>query len=728
VAELAAGRPVSDAGPRSQRARDLQAAPEVRRRRWLLPWTIGYALLALPFHPLWPDFEAARLGIGLALGGFAVVGLALLRSESDLPFWLHATWLGLTGLHCLSSAWAENVGDAWARSLWLVALWAFATLAARTSSLRQQLAAIEWIGITVAGFGLAQGAGVSWPLGYSIAADAVSTLGNRNVAAEFAVLALVASSLRLLRHHRVAASAVAVVLGAGYLWLNHSRSALLAGGLTLLPLVAAPWRQHPTARRLLLLGLLALGAGLGALVAAAAPPAPKPAEPGATATASDLASPSTIAVRTEMWGAGLRMVAAAPALGVGAAQFKVHYPRFRTQREIELSTHGREFAAAPQTVHEDPLEIAIEVGLFGFCLYATFWLLVLLRRRRAVMGLLPVVAFLVLGLVRSPIGNAPAAAFAFACVGALAREQQVRAATRRRWLPVLLLLAVAMLVVGARMVAAQCAAARYVGLRVRPLAARRALTELHALDTAVELCPWDGSLRELQVGTRLELALARADRETVRAMLDEDGGVARLLALKPHGTTALLLAARAHEAAGDLAAAAATLQRLLALDPGHPDARLFLATLHVRSGDAALAVATLYGDGAPHPRLRRGLAEHLGDLAKLARADADRAVLQHEADFVAAIDALAADRSDATDRVIAFVRGPVAGAARDDLRPLVLLAAASLRQHDREAAEQAATKAPASAHLAPVHARLLHEVLQPLRDLPAWRRRLETTP
>lgn len=695
---------------------------------------MAYVALVVVFVPLWPDFETARRGVGIVLGGVALATLALVRAQADLPRGLHVTWLSVALLHLASCAWSQNTGDALARSLWLFALWAFATVAARTSSLRQQLAAIEWPGIAVAGFGVAQAMGLEWPAGYSFADNAVSTLGNRNVASEFAVLALVAAALRLLRHHRVATSAVAVTLGAAYVWLNHSRAGLLAGGLTLLPLLLAPWRQHPRPRRMLLLALLVLGIVAGQVLRSrlttepASPPQGAPAGTAGAATDTvpadldEASPPSTIEVRTELWTGGLRMLRAAPLFGVGAGQFQVQYPRFRSQREIELSTHGRAFPAAPRTAHQDALEIAVEVGVAGLIPYLLFWILVLRRRRRGVMGLLPVVAFLVLGLVRSPLGNAPAAAFTFACLGALSREQQSRRADNRRWLAPSLLGAGLMLWVGGRETAGQCAAARYVAARLRPASARSALDELHALDRAVAFCPWDASLRELQVAERFASAEQRRDIATVRALRADDGGLTRLLALKPFSTAVLLLAARVHQAAGDSAAATACLRRILDEDPANPDARLFLATLRTRAGDAEEALALVYADGNPHARLRAGLAAHLHDLATLATDASQRAMLQNEAAFVDAVDALTGDShgAGAVDRVVAFVQS----ASRSDLRPLILMAAASLQRNDRETAERAAAGAPAGATLAPVHARLLRGVMRPLRDLPDWHRLL----
>ena len=44
-------------------------------------------------------------------------------------------------------------------------------------------------------------------------------------------------------------------------------------------------------------------------------------------------------------------------LGHGTGQFRYEYPRYRSEREIDLSTDGWRFHALPRTAHNDPLEI-----------------------------------------------------------------------------------------------------------------------------------------------------------------------------------------------------------------------------------------------------------------------------------------------------------------------------------------------------------------------------------
>ncbi len=703
-------------------------APAAEGGRAIWPWTLAYALLALPFLPLWPDFEVARRGIGNVLGAVAL-GLALrTRGDAGLPPQQRALWLGVVALHLVSCAWAENFGDALARGMWLVSLGAIATLAARHSRLRTQLAAVAIVGTGVAAFGLAQGLGLAWPLGYSDPLDPVSTLGNRNVAAEFTALAVVAGAMLLLRARRFVGPAIAVALGVAYLWLNHSRSGLLAAALTVVPLILAPWRPHPVSRRaiLLLVVLCGLAAGEGVRGRQGRPAVPHAGAESTPAALSETSRrsggpPSTIEVRFELWRAALRMLSDTPWLGIGAAQFKVHYPRYRSQREIEISTDGRTFAAAPLTAHNDPLEVAVETGAFGALLYLGFWLSVLRSRQRGgAVALAPVVAFLILGLVRSPLGNAPAAAFAFACVGALcsARPANPRVTP---WSHRLFGLGVAgiALVIGGRESAGQWLAAPFLREERKLPSARATLVQVHALDRAVAFCPWDTQLLAMHVALRLHLAKATRDPSgAARALVAPGGPLDTLLRRAPFETTTLLRAASAFAASGDHAATARLLASILAIDPPNPEARLFLATERAQQGDAAGAIVALYDAGAPHARLRAGLAKHFGDLAQITSGTTAQA-LQHESDFVAAIDALQADRP-AADVIQRFALS----AERDELRPLVLLALGSLRADDHDTAVKAGERAPADARLERVHARLLATLLPALYRLPAWSRLL----
>lgn len=697
-------------------------------------WTVVFAALSLPLLPFWPDFEQARRGIAMLIAGAALAPVALRAVHTGLNPWATRSWLALVAIHALSLAWAANGGEALARTAWLATLFGTAWAAARTCDARTLLRAFLPTGLAVAAFGLLQALGLEWPAGYSVASDPVSTLGNRNAASEVGALALVAAGLAWVRRDASVVAGAVLALGAAYLWVNQSRSGLVAVALTLLPLALAPFKHHAGRRRSSMVGLTLLGLLVGEGVRRHAPdvePTPPTTAP-TVAPATPGRGQATLEVRMELWASGAAMWRDAALLGHGAGQFKVEYPRFRGQREIELSTIGRAQAAAPRTAHCDPIEIAIESGTLGLLAFLAFWFAVLAPYHRGGWArTLPLIAFLLLGLVRAPLGNAPAAVFALAYAGALATAPARATASRR-------LRALAAAAIGtalgwlglAHLQGENWAAVHvtHVDAQRRSPSTQRSLDQMHALDRAVAWLPWDSQLRALRARLRFALALGRQDQPALAAMLAAGGEVEALLARAPHSTTNLLTAAEVANAAGDPGRAMGWLHRILELDPPHPEARLFLATILVSKGEIEPALDTLYADGKPHPRLLGGLPQHLIDLAATTTGPA-RDRLDGEAEFFAAFLALRS-HPDApeTAQLLARLAGGQATRGRRDLRPAILLSARLLALGDRRAVEAAAARLPRDTPLAPRERALLAEFLIPLAAFPAWSQALDRRP
>lgn len=684
---------------------------------------MAFAALSLPLMPFWPDFEQARRGIAMLIAGAALVPVALRAVHTGLSPWATRTWLALVAIHALSAIWAANGGEALARTAWLAALFATAWAAARTCDARTLLRAFLPTGLAVAGFGLLQALGFEWPVGYSDASDPVSTLGNRNAASEVGALALVAAALAWVRRDASVIAGAVLALGAAYLWVNQSRSGLVAVALTLLPLALAPFKHHTGRRRASMAGLTLLGLLLGEGVRRSAPdvtPAPATATP-ATGVPTPSRSLATLEVRMELWTSGAAMWRDAALLGHGAGQFKAEYPRYRSQREIELSTIGRTQAAAPRTAHNDPIEIAVESGTLGLIAFLAFWFVVLAPYHRGGWArTLPLVAFLLLGLVRAPLANAPAAAFAFAYAGALASAPAFAAARRSLRALAAAALAVALGWVGLAILQGENWATVHVDAQRRPPTTRQTLDQMHALDRAVAWLPWDSQLRALRTRLRFALALGRQDRPALAEMLTAGGEVETFLALAPHSTTNLLTAAEIANAAGDRDRAMGWLHRILELDPPHPEARLFLATILVGRGDTEGALDILYAAGHPHPRLLADLPQHLIDLAATTT-DPARARLDGEAEFFAAFLALRShpDAQETAQLLARLANGQTARNQRD-LRPAILLSARLFALGDTQAVAAAGARLPRDKPLADRERALLAEFLAPLTTIPSW--------
>lgn len=710
---------------------------------WGLPAAL-LCLLALPFHPFWPDYETARRGLLLiCAGAVAIAGRRWFSGRPDagtLLLLALAAWHLVRSIGVANPALGVNKGMVWA-ALAIVYSWG------RGRRSEEWLGAGLFTGLVVSAYGLVQALGLplalhralweqspdptTWSpawlwlqsfLGFDEAAP-VSTLGNLNFASELAALGSSAAAVVLVRNDRWRLAWAALAVGAAYLVVNGSRSGLVALPLACLFALAQPGER--TRRRLLMLTAVLAGVGtgtLGHLVRTGGADEPTGSSSAATAPA---ARPSTVEVRLRIWESCAAMAAERPVLGQGSGQFPVDYPRFRSQREIELSTVGlegpRSFAAAPRTAHNDHLEILVETGVPGLLLWWAF-LAVALRTalRSGTAAAAPLVALLVLTLVRSPMGNAPVAALAIGYAGSL----RPRAAGAPAAWPV----AAAGVVFGALAI--------WLGLgavisqtiwAADPRAARFELgseTRREAVDGALRWSGSDPDLLSLRLRRRVE-----ASRTSGLRAADVDADLDALATLDPYDTATLLLRADAANLLGQPGRALSLLEQLHALDPGDPLAALLEAVIHTEQGRPAAAIVALYR--APYPRLRPGLSTTFADLAAVAQAHgrpaAEVLTLQAESAFVAAVDALAADAQSeaAMSKTLAFGKLLVDAGVTDDVRPLLLGALTFEATNPERAARLGEGALQRGLELTGPHRRLLGSLPDRLRAIPAWQKVLE---
>lgn len=679
----------------------LPAATPPPLPRWW-PW-LFLLLLAVPLHPYWLDFEAARRGLLLCLCG-ATLLLRPRLPRAGGEGWLWAL-LALLALSWLVQAATCNPWQAQERLLHVLALVLLLRLGA--------LAALDWwrpicwLLLLASGLGLLQRLGLAACCGYGIAEQPVSLFGNLNVAAEVVAVAGAAAVAAFPTRPRLCAAALAGA--AAYLVLNGSRSGLvalpLALGFTLL--VRSPRRPA-----LLALAATALGALVGAFVDALGP-APKtvPVEPQATALLADR-STTTLDVRREIHRGALALLGEAPWLGHGPGQFAIQYPRHRSQQEIELSSLGRQFATEVRTAHDDWIELGVEGGVLAPLL----WLGLLWRLWRLHRGdvgrLAPLVALAALMFVRAPFGNAPAIAIALLCV-ATTREAPPQAALWRwGWR----LLGLCLVVLGSLPVLSQTLFAPYQAARAE-LAAGDPVWLVRA--AAV----WPGEPRYLQLLAQEHLAAGRLD--------DASRAAARAAALRPHEPSLLLLLATIRAQGGDLRSAEQLGRYGLSLDPGNPELRVLLSTVWLQGKLYDDAVQVVYEH--LHERLAARLAAHFHELEQLAarrndpvgagRCAAERAFLQAWAALP--------DRSPAgLERTGAMVKNlpavfRLAGIERTDLRWLVVSALHALDLDQGElAAELGEAAARLERELPNWQLQFFGAQLEPLRRIGSWRRLL----
>ncbi len=657
-------------------------------------------LLVLPLDPFWLDAEQARRGLLLVLAGTA---LALVRPRAIVgERWLH-TFAGVL-LVAAAVAWLADTGDlpsfhGW-DALFRIAHWAALFVAMRLGAASDMVAtgrAFTVLLLVTSAFGLLQRLGLAEIAGHGVAHEPVSVFGNLNVAAEWTAVAaaVVATSAPSLTGAFRSLAWLAILLAGAYTLVNGSRSGLVALPLGLLLLA---WLRRGT-RSWLPLGLAVAGAAGGALLGAMAPVS----RPVAEATPADAASrgANTLAVRLEIARSTLRLVYDDPVLGLGPGQFAAHYPRVRSQAEIELSSHGRQFASEVRTVHDDWLELLVDGGALGLLAFVLA-LYTLVRAQSDRSRLVPLVVLLALMVVRAPLWNAPAAVAAFWLVGTLPATREPR---RAPWLA--FALGALLIALGGSLLVGNHFAARY-----------QQTHQQQPRDVAsLQRAAWwlTGEPRIYQLLTQERLFAGDLDGASRAA--------AKALQLRPHDPQLHVHLGEVLARAGKHPEAAAVARAGLALDPAHPELRVLLSTVLCQRDDVDGAITAVTID--LHPVLRARLASHFRSLAEIRQREQPRFAVRYllEHHVIAAIDNLGdpspAGLAAATEHTREAMQAmSTSGAA--DARPW-LLVALQLAASKPKDAEAAIARLAACPPLADWQRALFGTKLEPLLAMPGAR-------
>ncbi|PIE25718.1 MAG: hypothetical protein CSA62_00135 [Planctomycetota bacterium] len=375
-------------------------------------------LLTLPFDPEWLDFERSRRGLLALL--MAALAFATPDRLLRMPRGPLLAFACLPDLALLSLLWAGDRYSGLEEAGYWLSLALVPFLLPRGRAARQALLRGLALAVLISSlYGLAQALGWDFPAGFAAPHEPVSTLGNRNAAAEWTLLAS-AASLGLAPR-----LALPVLLFAGlYLGVNGGRAALLGwsilfGIFLVVRFRLAPRRVWPQRALLALAAIACLAPTLGFFALRSRPPALEQIGPRSHAQAQSQVS--TLQVRQRLYPAVLKMAREHLLLGVGAGGFQAEFPPYRDHEEIALSMQGAGLRSTRiHTAHNDPLQLFAEFGLLGLglCLGVLFASLRLIRQRRMpLLAAAALAAFLPLTLSRAPLFNAPAA---FALIALLA--------------------------------------------------------------------------------------------------------------------------------------------------------------------------------------------------------------------------------------------------------------------------------------------------------------------
>ena len=679
-------------------------APEVSGPRWLV-W-LFLPLLVLPFHPYWADFEQVRRGLLLVLSGVCLLGCKSLRPVSGERLWLaFFGWLLLSAVVNVAQQRVAGTADTtpsfqiW-DAVYRLAHWTALAVVLRLGALAPSGFAAPCAIVLVATsvFGLLQRAGLGDIGGYGVEREPVSVFGNLNVASEFtAVAAMVVAVSGPFRGGaaRRWLQPAALVLAGAYLVVNHSRSGLVGLPVGLL----LWWVLRQRERGFLPLQFALVGAAIGLLLDNAL----APRGPAAEATAAPQRQASTLVVRWEIDKGCARLFAENPVIGHGPGQFAVQYARVRGPDEIELSSVGRQFPTEVRTAHNDWLELLVDGGLPALVLFGLA-LRALQRGTSDKTRLLPLFVLLLLMLVRSPLGNAPAVAAALLLVGQPVTALPLAMGWRR-----LVAAGLGLLLVGLGIVpiAANCLFAPY-----QSALAHGEVPKQGAVATAADWMPfeprWHQLLAQEQMAAR---DFAGAQRTAARA-----------LTLRPYEPQYYLLLGEALARDSKYEDAVLVAYGGLQFDPPNPELRVLLSTVLAQLQRPEQAIAAVVNQ--PHAKLRECLGAHFQALSKLARDRGNKQVAARfavEQHFLAAIDTLA-DHT-ATKAHLEAMRGSMqeAGSTREDVRAYVVGALLAIDLGNRDLAIQAGEGAKRlDVPLAGWQRDLLGTKLAPLQAIEVW--------
>jgi O-antigen ligase len=410
----------------------------------------------------------------------------------------------------------------------------------------------------------------------------------------------------ILGHKNFTSSAMALALPAAwYLWnrtQGAARTAVVATAVAVLVAAVvlrtrsiwigiALWTAFAAVRSIRNWKPLAAGLALGILVLAGVLARPKAREA--------LLDPTNLRIREVFWSHSLQMIEAHPLTGVGAGQWRIHFPGYGLRG---MNPSVAEGVTAEVRPHNDALWMGAEHGWPGIALWASLWIGLAVAwwrlRREDGADLVAGIALIVLtySLFEFPLERA-AVWIPFVLAAGMLRSSQLQATRTEfaRWLPI-----------GVIGVLTAC----YAFTAVQGISSERdheELLELNAQQNAPKLLP--AALEALDAWTELDrfgnpspyfagmsamFLEAQRGPLTASSFSEAEGYFLQSLELHPHHVVTWYQLANMYRYRGDFSKAESTYRELLKRSPRHPGGQMHLAHALLAQNRFEEAAATLF--------------------------------------------------------------------------------------------------------------------------------------
>ena len=324
--------------------------------------------------------------------------LRILSSPLNLPILAFLIW------EMASAFWATNRFEAMEAVFFHIALITIYFMALNNAgNVRVFVTVMIAAASIVSIYGILQYLGIDFTTPKST--PLVSTLGNVNFAGEYLAM-IIPLSVAMLFYSRGKASKIAfgtaTALMLTHLLLAKSRGAWV--GLAGAGIILLFWDPAKKGHLKLLLYLALIMVVAFSIIYAVS------GSGGISSIKEEAISvlnvrQSSILFRFLAWKSALRMIRESPLTGVGAGNFKIIYPLYRSSEEWHISGINTRVAEA----HNDYLQITSELGLVGFGIF--IWLLV--SALRIFKKLLKTESILITGLLASVVSMLISAIFEF---------------------------------------------------------------------------------------------------------------------------------------------------------------------------------------------------------------------------------------------------------------------------------------------------------------------------